>query len=155
MNWFKETGLLIKWLFNSKPSDFNKVQIVQMNHYPWKGYLAMSWCGRIITRKDPSEITEKTITHETIHLKQAQLKKKWYKYYLTYIWEWIKGNPIIHPSQSAYYTIPYEVEAYANENNPEYVTNYDGSNLHKYTLKDRKKIYRQNRFNWKEFIKTL
>lgn len=76
MNWFKETGLLIKWLFNSKPSDFNEAQIVQMDHYPWEGYLAMSWCGRIITRKDPSEITEKTIIHETYTFKIGIVKRK-------------------------------------------------------------------------------
>lgn len=49
--------------------------------------------------------------------------------------EWVKGNPICHPASSAYYTIPYEMEAYANEGNPDYPVNYNGNNLSRYKIK--------------------
>lgn len=54
----------------------------------------------------------------------------------------MKGNPIIHPASSAYYTIPYEMEAYANQHNKEYIDNYHGQFLHCYVIKDRKKTYK-------------
>ena len=42
----KELWYLIKLLF-SPLSD--QIDVVQMKHFPFKGYLAMSWCGKIIT----------------------------------------------------------------------------------------------------------
>lgn len=154
---FKELLQLVKWLFNSKPSDHDELQIVQMKHFPFSGYSAMSWCGRLITRKDPSKISDVIINHETIYLKQAQVKKTWVKYYLSYVWEWIKGNPIIHPASSAYYTIPYEMEAYANEENPLYVKSYEITNINRYIIKDRKQTYRNcgSISEWKKYIRTL
>ena len=63
---------------------------------------------------------KESLTHETIHLRQAQVIGSWVKYYWRYFVEWVKGNPICHPASSAYYTIKYEMEAYANEGNPDY-----------------------------------
>lgn len=86
-----------------------------MDHYPFSGYSAMSWCGYLLSRKPESQIKPTTWNHENIHLYEAKDKKRWISYYWSYVWEWIKGNPIIYPASSAYYTIPYEMEAYANE----------------------------------------
>lgn len=79
-----------------------------MDHYPFSGYSAMSWCGYILTKKKESDIKTTTWNHENIHLQQAKDKGSWLKYYADYVWEWIKGNPITYPASSAYYTIPYE-----------------------------------------------
>lgn len=164
MNFFKELFTLIKFLFKDKPSDYEKVELYEMNHFPFKGYKYMMFCGKMIYRSDNKEKIEAEIgtekfnistNHETIHLKQAQTKGSWISYYITYLWEWIKGNPIIHPSQSAYYTIPYEMEAYGNEFDFDYPTNYDGSNLKYYTIKDRKKTYKEHRYDWKDYCKTI
>lgn len=154
---FKELIQLIKWLFGSKPSDHDTLQIVQMKYFPFSGYSAMSWCGRLVTRKDPEKISEKTKNHETIHLKQAQTEGSWLKYYVKYVWWWIKGNPIIHPASSAYYTIPYEMEAYANEDDFTYVDNYNPENLKRYIISNRKSTYREKmkKNEWKSYIKTL
>ena len=38
-----------------------------MKHFPFKGFLAMSWCGYLIT-KDKSKITPIVKNHERIHL---------------------------------------------------------------------------------------
>ena len=158
MNVFKELWQIIKLLFTSKPKDFNELEILKMNNFPFTGYLAMTWCGKLITRY-PEKIDKQTITHETIHLKQAQNYGSWIAFYATYLLEWIKGNPIISPMQSAYYTIPFEVEAYANEDNNNYPNNYTTNNLKtKYNLKDRKNLYRQygkTRYDWMKYIKGL
>jgi hypothetical protein len=148
----KELWTLIKWLF-SKPSDFDEMEIVQMKHFPFSGYSAMTWCGRLVTRKDPSKINQVTKTHESIHLKQAQKVGSWWKFYLKYLGYWIKGLPFT----SAYYLIPYEMEAYANENDTSYPVNYDGTNLSKYISARSKKKFDElgSVYQWKQYLKNL
>lgn len=162
-----ELVTLIKMLFKSKPSDIKEAQLMCMKHYPWKGYKFMMWCGRIVYREDKKYDIEEYMKskdgiiskrHETIHLRQAEKQSgdSWVKYYWRYFVEWVKGNPIIHPSSSAYYTIPFEVEAYALEETEGAEVNYDTSLLKsKYTLKDRKDTYRNHRYEWKSYVKTL
>ncbi len=158
---------LIKMLFKSKPSDFFEVELMPMKHFPWWDYKFMMWCGRIIYREEKKAVIERYMQmssgkrskrHETMHLRQAenQAGDSWVRYYWRYFVEWIKGNPIIHPSSSAYYTIPYEVEAYALEETEGAELYYDMDLLKsKYTLKDRKQTYRDHRDNWKSYVKTL
>lgn len=69
----EEFCTLIKLLFRSNPKDIKgSVEIKDMKHFPFKGYKAMSWCGYIIHRIGTSDIDNKTITHETIHLNQVK-----------------------------------------------------------------------------------
>lgn len=154
-------------LFKSKPSDFFEVELMPMKHFPWWDYKFMMWCGRIIYREEKKAVIERYMQmssgkrskrHETMHLRQAenQACDSWVRYYWRYFVEWIKGNPIIHPSSSAYYTIPYEVEAYALEETEGAELYYDMDLLKsKYTLKNRKQTYRDHRDNWKSYVKTL
>ena len=154
----KEFFLLIRMMFASNPSDFNKIKVLDMRHFPFRGYKAMAWCGVIIHRIGTSEVDDKTINHEMIHLSQAKICGSWIKYYFLYFIEWIKGGIIINPASSAYYTSRYESEAYANEDNPEYYLNYDGSNLQKYVFKNRKKLYRTiggTSKKWISYVKSL
>lgn len=158
---------LIKMLFASKPSDIFEPELITMKHFPWWDYTFMMWCGRVIYRKDKKDIIERFMQmssgkrvkrHETIHLRQAenQAANSWVRYYWHYFIEWMKGNPIIHPASSAYYTIPYEVEAYALEETEGAELYYDMDMLKsKYTLKNRKQTYRDHRENWKDYVKTL
>ncbi len=163
----KELFQLIKMLFSGKPGDFEEPQLLAMKHYPFKGYRFMMWCGRMVYHKENEETIrsymetssgKESLTHETIHLRQAQNAGTWIKYYWRYFIEWLKGNPVVHPASSAYYTIPYEMEAYANQDNPGYPANYDGGNLHRYRLSGRKKLYKSlggTSRAWKAYIKTL
>lgn len=149
----KELWTLAKMLFHrTKNSD--DVEVLLFKHFPFKGYSMMMWCGKLITRQEkylnPSVTT---LRHEKIHLKQAQMYSHWYKYYLRYLWEWIKGNPITHPSHSAYYTIPFEMEAYGNEYKIQY--NPTKETLKCYTIKNRKKTYKANRNDWKKYCKKI
>lgn len=163
---FQELWKLIKMLFQSNPNDMQEVELMAMEKFPFPGYKYMMWCGKMIYRKENEEdiLAEKgtgsfikDTTHETIHLKQAQLKKSWIGFYWKYACEWINGNPIKSPSISAYYTIPYEMEAYANEDNPDYPKNYDGKYLHCYDIENRKEAYKKcgSSYKWKQYIKTI
>lgn len=150
---------LIKMLFKTSPKDSDVLILKGMKHFPFKGYKYMMWCGHLIYRGDiEPKVSETSMTHETIHLKQAQVKGSWIKYYWSYLVEWIKGGPILHPSSAAYYTIPYEMEAYSNEDNPEYAKSYNGTNLSKYKIKNRKSTYKSKggtSRDWKVFLKTM
>lgn len=78
----KELWQLIKMLFSSKPGDFDTPELLPMKHYPFKGYRFIMWCGRMIYRAENKENIDRymqtyagkeSLTHETIHLRQAQL----------------------------------------------------------------------------------
>lgn len=151
MSTIKELWKLSKMLF-TKPVLKDKLEVLHMDHFPFKGYSAMSWCGNCVVRNDYTKpIKDDTLKHEQIHLQQAVREKSWIKFYLKYFWEWIKGNPIIAPASSAYYTISYEIEAYANDDN----MNYTIVSIDTFKMKNRKKTYKKNRFNWKNYLKRV
>lgn len=148
MSFFSELIQLVKYLFATTPKSVDELEIVKMDHFPFKGYIAMSWCGKLITRY-PELISDTVKRHETTHLLQAKQYGTWFGYYAKYLIEFFKGN---------YYTIPFEVEAYANEDKPEYNLNYDPTLLKsKYTFKDRMKMFKcfGSVSSWKEYIKML
>lgn len=153
--WFKELFALVKMLFK-KTTVSTDVELVKMNYFPFKGYAYMAWCGKVITRKNIEweDIPRYIQNEEMGHLKQAAFYKYWFQYYLVYVWEWIKGNPIVHPASSAYYTIPFEVQAKANRRNPEYDYNREDLKT-KYTLRDRKRIYNDYRYEWENYCRSL
>ena len=162
----KELWTLAKMLFATKPDGIEEVKLMGMEHFPFRGYSYMMWCGKMVYRKDSYETRRKewitkqykvSKNHETIHLMQAKQCGSWTKYYLRYLWEWMKGG-LSDPLSANYYLIPYEMEAYANEENLDYPKQYDGSNLGKYTFNSRKKVYKAvggTPHSWKAFINTL
>lgn len=153
----KELWILVKLLFASKPSDIDKVEVVDMCHFPFKGYKAMAWCGYVIHRIGASAVNEKTLNHERIHLMQAKVCGSWVKYYLSYLWEWMRIG-FMAPMKANYYTSKYESEAYANEDDYDYCDGYDGSNLAKYVFKNRKELYKDVGWSsaaWKTFVKSI
>lgn len=86
-------------LFSSKPGDFDTPELLPMKHYPFKRYRFMMWCGRMIYRAENKENIDRymqtyagkeSMTHETIHLRQAQVIGSWVKYYWRYFVEWVK-----------------------------------------------------------------
>lgn len=171
----KEVWKLIKLLFSSNPMDISEVELLCMDNIPFKGYKYLMWCGKMIYRNDMIErIQDEWETssfevdknHETIHLNQAKRSGSWIRYYWQYFKEWLKGGIIIAPASSAYYTNPFEMEAYANEENLEYPEgmilyedNYSTGEFGKYIIKNgRKKLYKQaggTVEKWKKYIKTL
>lgn len=162
----KELWTLAKMLFATKPSEIEEVKLMGMEHFPFRGYAYMMWCGRMVYRNDTYDtrrkewITKKykvSKNHETIHLMQAKMCGSWAKYYLRYLWEWLKPG-FMAPLKANYYTIPYEMEAYANEEKFDYPKQYDGSNLGKYTFASRKKLFKDvggTQQAWEAYLKTL
>lgn len=156
----KELWKLIKMLFATRPSDFiyNELEVVNMKHFPFKGFKALAWCGKIIHRVDSSSVNDITLNHEKIHVMQAMMcNDSWVRYYLAYLWEWIRRG-ILAPMTANYYVSKFESEAYANEGDFDYCANYNGKNLAKYTIKNAKKLYKQlggTSKAWKQYVKTL
>ena len=161
----KELWTLAKMLFVSRPSEIEEVKLMGMEHFPFKGYAYMMWCGKMVYRNDTYDtrrkewITKKykvSKNHETIHLMQAKQCGSWAKYYLSYLWEWLKPG-FMAPLKANYYTLKYEAEAYANEENFDYPKLYYGSNLGKYTFASRKKLFKKygSVQMWKAYLKTL
>lgn len=153
MSWFSELFTLAGSLFKKIDID-QEPQLIKMEHFPFSGFSYMSWCGNIIYRKDKySTIKDSSLWHEKIHILQAYKNyNKWYQFYLSYLKYWITGNPLIHPAISAYYTIPYEMEAYANQDNPNYQVTKDS--YKRYIIKNRKDTYRKNK-PWIKYLKNL
>lgn len=158
---------LIFMLFGDRPKKRNEVELMEMKHFPFKGYKYMMWCGYIIYRssnkdKIMSEINTPIFkvskNHEMIHLRQAVTHGRniWLWYYIKYFFQWLLGNPFF---KSAYYTIPFEVEAYANENNFYYLDTYDKNKLKRcYTFKRRRKLYKEvgnKPYAWKYYVQNI
>ena len=116
----KELWILLRMLFVSKPENFDKVVWMEMEHFPFKGYVCMMWCGRIIFRKDEVwlltyEQIATICNHENIHLAQAKVCGSWVKYY----WKYFVGC-----LKYGYRNNPYEREACENESDFDYFKNY-------------------------------
>lgn len=148
----KEIWTLICLLFHRTRD--GAVEVLLFKHFPWRGYSMMMWCGKLITRQEkyltPSE---ETLQHEKIHLQQAQMFSHWWKYYAAYVWDWLRGNPLRHPAQSAYYTTKYEMQAYGNQHRKAYKVTRE--NLERYAIKHRKRTYKEHRHEWRKYCKGL
>ena len=169
----KELWILIKMLFTEKPSDMllrDDLEVVLMNHFPFKKFRYMMWCGKCICRPDKQAAIvrfmsmiagKEACTHEHGHGIQAESGhgNNSILYYLSYYWHWFKHNPFVYPSSACYYLNRYEVEAYAQQHNPEYWKNYTRTNLRgKYSIKNAKKKYKELGSKptlWIQYIKTL
>ena len=156
----KELWRLIVMLFVTRPSDFvyKDLEVEVMKHFPFKGYKAMAWCGKIIHREGASEVDAVTMNHEKIHVVQAMLcNDSWVRYYLAYWWEWLRRG-FLAPMSANYYCSKFESEAYANESNFDYLKDYDTSSIDKYRIKNAKKLYKKfggTPNAWKQYVKSL
>ena len=90
---------------------------------------AITLFGHVFTRKTKSALTKwlnlpsgkKMANHERIHMIQAEsFKTKYFGFYCYYIGYWVKNLFIYGPNMNAYHNIPFEREAYQNENDFNY-----------------------------------
>lgn len=92
--------------------------VIKNKIIPFKGFLAINLFGIIFTREELSSVG---INHEKIHT--AQMKELGYiLFYLLYIIEFLVLCFWYGTSSDAYYNISFEREAYAHQNNLEYLT---------------------------------
>ena len=93
LEFLKELWLLIKMLFQSKPTDFEELELMETNYFPFGDAAYLTWCGKCVYRKTNNSITgnptKYVINHENIHLAQAKDYKTWLRYYIAYVWQWI------------------------------------------------------------------
>lgn len=92
------------------------MKIIYNNLIPFKGFAAINLLGILFVRKGV-KVSEEMINHEAIHT--AQMKEMLYIFfYLWYVIEWIVR---LFKNGDAYRNISFEKEAYANENNKNYL----------------------------------
>ena len=99
------------------------MRIVLNNLLPFKGFGAMNLFGILFLRVDwvdnnSTDTICRLFAHERIH--SAQMKELLYVgFYACYLAEWIYR--LLFHTKSAYYGISFEREAYANQDNPDYL----------------------------------
>ena len=140
-----------------KPNEIDKIEIKWNNILPFPGYLAMTFFGKMWIRKSNKQKWQNYIkwgksnivlNHELIHVKQSiSTNNSWWKFYLLYIWEWFKANPLFNGFKFAYKMNPFELEAYANENDLDYnIANKNGAIQWKQfktiSIKQRKQLWK-------------
>lgn len=113
-----------------KPSKITELKAKKAWFLP-RHFRAITLFGTVYCndRKDIDNIntnnysTKRLVTHETIHVKQAaSTHNSWCLFYLLYVWYWIKNLPLaLMYSYAPYKLIPFEIEAFVNENKPEYI----------------------------------
>lgn len=102
------------------------MKIIRNNIIPFPGYKAMNLFGVLFVRSN-AKINDTTINHERIHT--AQMRELLYIFfYLFYVIEWI----IRLPFGNAYRNISFEIEAYNNQYNLNYLKSRRRFNFLKY-----------------------
>lgn len=98
-------------------------------------------------------------SHETIHVRQAEsTSDSWFIYYLKYIWQWICNLPLIFINLYAPYRfIPFELEAFANQNDLKYCEGKceQWKKFNKLTLKQKRELakkYYENKIYFIRFV---
>ena len=88
---------------------------------PFRGFAAINLFGHVFTREEYRPISDRTLRHEAIHT--AQLKETGYVgFYLIYIAEWLHQWACLRSAKQAYYAVRFEREAYAHQNELDYLT---------------------------------
>lgn len=106
------------------------MKVIRTKYFPPKGYKAINLFGIVFSK---ATLKEKELNHEAIHT--AQIKELWYiGFYILYLLFFLTNLIDFLSWRKAYKNIPFEREAYYNQENPDY-------------LKTRKK------FNWTYYIK--
>lgn len=108
------------------------MKIIYNNIIPFKGFKAINLFGIIFARKQLNQID---VNHENIHT--AQMKELLYiGFYIWYLIEWILRLILVKDSIKAYKMISFEVEAYKEQDNLDYLRN-------------------RKHFNWYEVFKKI
>lgn len=88
-------------------------------YLPPKGFAAINLFGVLFVRYG-TKLSEQTMQHESIHTKQ--MREMFYLFfYLWYGLEWLFRLAQHRNTMTAYYNISFEREAYANQNNSNYL----------------------------------
>lgn len=116
---------------------------------PPPGYVAITLFGKILMRKTEQDalkyfntIRGKTmLSHEYIHIKQYEDVGSWLKFYILYIWYFLKLYICTFNWKMSYYTVPFEAEAYAKQK-PKYMMEKSDWKSYKMSNKQRKAYFK-------------
>ena len=108
-----------------RPSKCQHIQIETSRFLPPKGYYAITFFGKILIREHNAENWKRNfetksgkimLNHEWIHVRQAvSTHNSWICFYIRYVFYYLKNRPLRNGQRFAYYTNPFEVEAYSFE----------------------------------------
>ena len=135
-----------------RPSKVADMPAVVNTFWLRKGYEGLTFFGQILT--PTQELADRfnagldeMKNHEMIHLRQAQsCGDSWLRFYLLYIWYWIKGLRMNRKMKHAAYLLnPFEMEAYARMHDLDYLKGpaTEWRRYAKIPLKDRLKLYQK------------
>ena len=135
-----------------RPSKVADMPAVVNTFWLRKGYEGLTFFGQILT--PTQELADRFNTgldemknHEMIHLRQAQsCGDSWLRFYLLYIWYWLKGLRMNRKMKHAAYLLnPFEMEAYARMHDLDYLKGpaTEWRRYAKMKLKDRLKLYQK------------
>ena len=135
-----------------RPSKVADMPAVVNTFWLRKGYEGLTFFGQILT--PTQELADRfnasfnaLKNHEMIHLRQAQsCGDSWLRFYLLYIWYWLKALPANRKMKHAAYLLnPFEMEAYARMYDLDYLKGpaTEWRRYAKMSLKDRLKLYRK------------
>ena len=135
-----------------RPSKVADMPAVVNTFWLRKGYEGLTFFGQILT--PTQELADRfnagldeMKNHEMIHLRQAQsCGDSWFRFYLLYIWYWLKGLRMNRKMKHAAYLLnPFEMEAYARMHDLDYLKGpaTEWRRYAKMKLKDRLKLYQK------------
>ena len=137
-----------------RPSKVADMPAVVNTFWLRKGYEGLTFFGQILA--PTQELADRfngsadraLKNHEMIHLRQAQsCGDSWIRFYLLYIWYWLKGLRMNRKMKHAAYLLnPFEMEAYARMNDLDYLKGpaTEWRRYAKMPLKERLKLYKQH-----------
>ena len=137
-----------------RPSKVVDMPAVVNTFWLRKGYEGLTFFGQILA--PTQELADRfngsadraLKNHEMIHLRQAQsCGDSWLRFYLLYIWYWLKGLRMNRKMKHAAYLLnPFEMEAYARMNDLDYLKGpaTEWRRYAKMPLKERLKLYKQH-----------
>ena len=137
-----------------RPSKVVDMPAVVNTFWLRKGYEGLTFFGQILA--PTQELADRfngsadraLKNHEMIHLRQAQsCGDSWLRFYLLYIWYWLKGLRMNRQMKHAAYLLnPFEMEAYARMYDLDYLKGpaTEWRRYAKMPLKERLKLYKQH-----------
>ena len=139
-----------------RPSKVAEMPAVVNSFWLRKGYEGLTFFGTILAptqeladRFNASSGEAAALkNHEMIHLRQAQsCGDSWLRFYLLYIWYWLKGLRMNRKMKHAAYLLnPFEMEAYDRMYDPDYLAKGEATEWRRYakmSLNDRLCLYQK------------
>lgn len=150
MTLIKEYITLISAIFKNTPK--TPLKHIEMKYVLWPGYKLLTWAGLMISRPG-TIISGIDKNHEDIHRQQALVLGSYWKFYLLYLWEYLCNLFILWNFSGAYDCISYEIQAHGRQHKLDYKVTLENMKL--YRIKNKRKIWKENKNNWTHYCKGI